>query len=407
MRLTIQSMQNLAIGYIAIWATSPILAYGDVYRAAAILAVLVWIFLEIVRKKGIFLRPTKIFLLAIFFIIYQLLIELLFGNVEYIVYHFQTWIFLFFILVYESWKHKPESQNTVLWVLLCTMPLWLFFTLYTLLTENAHAARTIVRSSEEAIELTGQGVGGYALVYSMVILLPVLLEIVLRKKKLFFLEAPSLLKRLYRGPELIIWSNIILGSAVILLAGYSIAIITTIVGIIVVLFANRIRPINFFLILLFLLPSILLLSYPLLSILKYILPMVEGTAYAAKVNDVIYGFEYLEFSGTAELRAERYLRSLDLFFENPFLGVLSLDPIGKHSAVLDVFARYGVLIGIIFFILITIVPLRAIGFANGSYGLAYSILLVTLFIAFLNNISASMAPILFLAFPVVANVKKI
>ena len=50
------------------------------------------------------------------------------------------------------------------------------------------------------------------------------------------------------------------------------------------------------------------------------------------------------------------MRSFLLFLENPLVGTLKFDDIGKHSNIIDQFAQYGLVVGIILLRIITKVP---------------------------------------------------
>lgn len=59
-------------------------------------------------------------------------------------------------------------------------------TIYTLWFVNGHAMRTVVRSSDAALELANSGVGGFGLAYSTVIMVPIIYMLFRSRKELGF-----------------------------------------------------------------------------------------------------------------------------------------------------------------------------------------------------------------------------
>jgi hypothetical protein len=108
-------------------------------------------------------------------------------------------------------------------------------------------------------------------------------------------------------------------------------------------------------------------------------------------------------SGTLYDRIERYQRSFLLFVQNPIFGTMLSTDIGKHSQILDNFAQFGIVVGSMFVYFLIAVPIRYINRRGAEFGLAFAMLIVTLLYFGLNNAFMSAGPVLFIIFPVAAN----
>jgi hypothetical protein len=396
-------IQNVAVAYVCLWATSPLLAYGLEFRLAAIAAVGLWGVLEMFRPGGIFTRPTLPVILTVFYIGYTALVELMLGADGDIIQHVQIWIMLFFLIFYESRRHDVRSMAPVFWFMLATLPIWFYTTYAAFDSFGAHAARHLTRSSDLARELTSDGVGGYSLVYGIVVLLPVLVLMLLNVRSYLPLDEPRFLRPLSRIPFLIqalILANLVLGIAVVVRAGFSIAIVLAVFSISLSLVFKRRSPLMLMMTPLMLMMAWLLYQLALIPLLEALRPLAEGTPYHRKLLDVIESLQGEQSQGTLDDRVSRYMRSLDLFIRNPIFGVISDRDVGKHSEYLDTYARYGVLVGSIFVYLLTYLPVRMMRGMRDNFGLAFSVLVIMVLMPMLNNVFASLGVMLFIIVPV-------
>ncbi len=123
--------------------------------------------------------------------------------------------------------------------------------------------------------------------------------------------------------------------------------------------------------------------------------MAKGTEYEAKIRDFQESMVDGRSTGSVEARAERYERSLRLFLEHPLVGTLMFDDVGKHSAILDRFAQYGVVVGALFFFLIAYYPLRMLRNTRVPIGLGLSFAFVAIMFPMVNNVFMSWGLILY------------
>lgn len=403
MKFKVFDVQNVAVAYVCLWATSPMLAFGTGYRVAAVAAVGMWAVLEMFRPGGIFSRPTLPVVLVGFFVFYTATTEALLGADQNFTWHIQPWIMLFFLVFYESRRHDVRSMSPIFWFLLVTLPIW-YFTTYVGFDEyGTHAARLQTRSSDFSRELSSEGVGGYPLVYGAVVVLPVFALLLLNYRRFLPLEEPGWLRTASRIPLLVpalIGANLVLAMALVVRAGFSIAIILMIFSLALSLVFKRRSPMMLIMIPLFMMMAWLLFQVALVPLLQLIVPLTDGTPYYRKVLDVIDTLESEQGQGTLNARIELYMRSLTLFLQNPIFGVISERDVGKHSAYLDTFARYGVLVGSVFVYLLTYLPVRMMRGMRDNFGLAFSVLAIMVLLPLVNDVFASLGVMLFIMVPV-------
>ena len=403
MKFRVFDIQNVAVAYVCLWATSPFLAFGTVYRLAAVVAVALWALLEMSRPGGVFSRPTLPIILAIAFIAYTALVETMLGSEQDFGWHIQPWIMLFFLVFYESRRDNVRSMAPIFWMLIATLPIWYFTTFTAFDQYGTHTTRLLTRSSDQARDLAGEGVGGYGLVYSIVVILPAVALMLLNYRRFLPLREPAWLVPLSRIPLLfpaLIAANLILGMALVVRAGFSIAIILMFISMVLSLVFKRRSPLLLTLLPLFVILAYLLAQVALVPLLEIVLPLTEGTPYYRKVMDVIETIESDQSQGTFNDRWILYVRSFELFVQNPIFGVLSARDVGKHSAYLDTYARYGVLVGSVFVYLLTYLPVRMMRGMRDNFGLAFSVLAIMILLPLVNDVFASLGVMLFIMIPV-------
>lgn len=393
------TIQNCLIGYICLWTILPWFAYGNIYRILVLLCVGGWIILELLRRDNIIQRFSLSVFLAIAYILYTNTMSYFFYGMPGIIISLQVSIMLFFLFVLQSRRSNLRSLAPVLWLVLAAMPVGMAATLQELSSGNAHAARLAVRSSIEAEDLAAQGVGGYSLVYGALLMLPGLLGLVANGLKLDPSLLPRPLRRYPSVAKILVVLNVALASMLIVMAGYSIAVIGLFVCVICITTVKSRSTIRIVLAI-FLALLVTLFYKPTLSFaLRQIQPLTAGTSYSVKVTDVLRSLEQGDATGTAALRSERYRRSALLFVENPVTGVLRFEDIGKHSEILDSYGRWGILWGSVFLYLVAFVPYRALRSMRRNFGAALSMIAVTLIVTGLNRAFGAAGVMVFLVFP--------
>ncbi|MBK6415661.1 hypothetical protein [Thermomonas sp.] len=248
------------------------------------------------------------------------------------------------------------------------------------------------RSSEESREVGGAGIGGFGYVYTVVLCVPFLAQLALRFRKEWDFGRMRWKRRL---AHLIIWINFLLASLLMIRAGYTIALILWAFAVLSVVLIRSRRTLPFAI-------SICLVGFLAIGASVFMKPALRGmevvaanTEYSAKIRDARVLLEEDQTTGTVNDRTERYLLSLKLFIENPVIGTLSYDELGKHSAILDRLGQYGFLFGFMFMALLIHVPIRVMRSSGAPVGLALSFLIVAVGFPMLNPVFVSWGLVLF------------
>lgn len=405
MRLNVVSLQNFAVAILCLWITSPPLIANSLARALALLSLVVWGALEVLRTKGIFLRPTWPVLGAGLFIVYDLVLWYALGEWE-LVSHIQMYILLALLIIYESRRNDPKSLAPVFWTMMLTLPIWWITTLRGFDTFGSHAARTVVRSSEAAMEMMQQGVGGYSLIYSSLILVPVLVLMTFRWREFDTSSAPRFLRAFPRAFHLMPPVMLALIIVLVLRAGFTIAVIVMVAAMIVSLMYLRPRP---WTLLMAPLAAFFLVfggQVLLQDVIELLIPVADGTSFANKLRDLQLSLDARGSAGTVADRTERYLRSINSFLENPLLGVLGDRGVGNHSAYLDYFAQRGLFFGTLFMALMLYLPVRMLQRIPSFLSMTGGVLVVMIMFPFLNSVTMAQGVVLFIMFPVACSMTR-
>lgn len=391
--LSAQSLQRVANSYVIVWTLSPVLAYGATWRILLVTAMTFWLLLELRAPRSVLLRPSWPVIGAAVFALYVLAIEWLVPDSGLVSRHYQILIMFFFLVVGESLRRGRDGDaRFYFWLILLLLPVWSFTTLSAIDEFGTNVARTISRSSDVARELTEEGVGGYAFVYAVLLCLPFVLYLSASRRRLHWLTRS---RRLRRVGFLLLLVNAALCLLVLLRAGFSIALFLAAFAVAILFLIRSRRVLQFGAGIVFAALLAVMAVAMMEPILLNVQDLAAGTEYEAKIADIRHSLEEGGSVGTLEGRNERYLRSARLFFENPLIGTLQFDDVGKHSAILDRFAQYGVAIGALFVALLVYVPLRALRGSRVPIGLALAFLVVALCFPLINNVFAAWGLILY------------
>jgi hypothetical protein len=394
-----RALRQVCLAYIVAWTISPPLAFGDAWRVLALCCAAVWVLLEFGRHRNIFRYPTLPVVVAVLYVTYTLAIEALVPDMGTLSRHYQVWIMFFFLLVFESERrHGGGAYKPLFWLSLMLLPFWMWSTINAYGTVDADVSRIITRSSVEAEELTAQGIGGFGLVYSVVMAIPILAGFVLRPGRLDWRRLPGGRWR-KRFAWVLMLVNLLLAIWMVLNAGYSFALLLMTGSLLLVFLVNRrgLVPVIRGLFFATIATVVILLAFgPFVGTLSN---LARGTEYQQKLVDLQESFQSESAVGTVGLRMERYERSLKLFYQNPVLGVLKIDDVGKHSAYLDRFAQYGFFFGAMFVYLILYLPLRIVRKKAADPGISFSVLFVAAAFPLINNVFAAFGFMIFIFYP--------
>ena len=173
-----EKIKLISIMYLSVWVTSPFLAYGTMYRIFALLSIIIWSILELFEKRSVFLKPAPYMLVLYLFMLYTIPVTYLEDGITAVSSRIQFYIIFFFLFVYASYQRKSlEILKPVVYLNIVLFTVWSITTYMGLLQDN-HAARIVVRSTEEAMALTKEGVGGFAFIYVLLVYIITILALI-------------------------------------------------------------------------------------------------------------------------------------------------------------------------------------------------------------------------------------
>lgn len=396
--LSITALQNALLMLVCLWITAPMLVPNPTMRLIALGAIVGWALLEAARPNGLFRRPTWPMFIALVVMSHELVMWYIFREWS-LLSRIQFFIFLSFVLVYESRRHRPETLLPVFWFIVLTIPVWLMTTLRGLDVFGNHAVRHVVRSSEIAIDLMQQGVGGYSLVYGSILLLPIALAMALSPRGFSMSSAPWVLRKLPFSQRWFFAGLSLLICMVVFRSGFTIAIIVTASVALVTLSSLRPRRWQVAVVPMVVVVLVGFGEQLVDGFIDTARPLVAGTNYERKLRD----FEISRLEGTSHGtvadRTVRYLQSIDSFIANPLLGTMRRTGLGHHSAILDNFAQRGVVFGAFFLGLLIYLPLRMFRRRPRSPAMVLGVLTMMILFPLLNSVTMIFGVLLFIAFP--------
>jgi hypothetical protein len=364
---------------------------------------------ELSRAGSALRTPSPPLILLGAYLIYVVTMELFTHGTDGLNRELHLYIMLFFLLVYQSQRNSVENLNIVVWSVLALSAVWMTWTYFFLSTVDARAMRMLVRSTEETAEFIEMGIGGYGMAYAAVLLLPVLTILSLKPRLIQLLDPPKILLSIPYLPQMIVWYTATMCVLLILSSQFTTALLAAVFSVITLVALWQVSIPRIALLILIAVSFFAFGETLILAILKALTPLAEGTNYALKLHDIISTIEFDAASGSAEERTDRYYRSIELFLEYPLTGVLYYSDLGKHSTILDAFARWGVLFGGILTYLVFFLPISALRSGNlvpGGAGAALGTIVAIFFVLVFNKHFAAAGIVIFIVYPAVFNVLK-
>ncbi len=340
--LTYGNIQLVAVLYLVVWTVSPPLEIDLIFRLLALVCAAVWIGVMIIRQNPIVFEKEQIW--AIFFMLGVILIAYIEkGDLEGILRQISFFMLVICFLMNYFYRYQWDELQMVVPVVLVLLIAFNFKTVSVLL-EDPTIARKLVRDDESIYSYLRQGVGGYSLVYPQVCVFPAVLAWVIKayknNKKYFAIGCVWLI------------SYILL----VLNAGYAVAVFSSAAGALLLFFYNGKSGIKAFLVAAAVFAGVMLAILYLDSFREWLLEIFDGTAVAKKINDLVASSDSGDAEGSIQARVYVYSLSIQRIFQYPFIGALWRVGGNGHSAVIDAFAKYGVLGGFVFVKILYSVP---------------------------------------------------
>lgn len=368
-------------------------------------AILMWIVLTFLMNPSFYIKVPIRRAICLFFMFYTFLVPYLFGNGTIGNRYVSLSLLTFGYTIYEYYKSLGKVK-IVGFIIMTTLPFAAVTVIRTAfgLISNPYLSRSIISSGEYTYSLLKQGIGGYELIYFLVLFSLIVLFFVFTLKRI-------LLKILFT----IIY---IISFIVILMSNYLTAIIVLIFSSFLMLILKSMTKKNQVIsISIWLWISILLLLTS-REIFSKLIDIYISIFKSGRVTNILSEIRFSMISGVGnEFFADRWptiLSSILATLKHPILGLTAttitknlgfLEGFGQHSLVFDTFALFGVFIGIVQ-IYIILLPFNKDRFVGVKKICSIPILLAVIFILFFNNATSSIAFVTCLVYPYVSdNVK--
>ena len=329
----IPTIQKLLVLYIVVWTIAPPLQIDTVYRIAALGAVGLWFLLNIPYN----VKFDKIHMMALGFLLLVIVVALFEskGDLEYVLKPINYYMLIIAFLMAYCYKDRWHELS---WLIPVVLLLLIYFNYqsYKAVIDDPQVARLIVRNDVEIYHYMRKGVGGYGLLYPQVCCLPMIVMWTIkafRKNWVRFIIGVVWLVSYY-----LYATN----------SGYTIAVVTSIVSLIILFFYKR-KSIVLAVIVTAVILGVLvwLIGYN-DGFRNALIEFFDGTKIAQKIKDIHLSLTTTDTADSILARWNAYLASLQTIITYPFIGGLWFSSGGGHSAILDTFAKYGVFGGYVF-----------------------------------------------------------
>lgn len=381
---------DLAALWIICWTFIPFMQIGNIYRIISFGCTGIWLLLHF---NAVFSQHRNFVIIELFSIVARIfLLYMLSGSVSAAITNtiqYAIIVIVAMISFYYCDYHFDFFKRIFPFLLI----LIAVFSITTMkgIAENPYAARI---ANSEWLEDRFKGnemVGLFGFVYMCVFLEPLLLYVILNKIKFG------------RWTDFLIKFTFICCFAMILTAGYMIAIFLLLAGCAIIWINYHNNPVKSFLVIILLVLFFLFYSTILDNIFSYLMnATVDNPVYYNKFHD----FRMLLLSGSSSGetvfgRFKNYSASLKTVVDYPVIGsyFFGVPGGGGHSALLDVFGKFGWIVGSIFVYTYFTVPHR-IGNGRQKWTiLDYMMFTVAFVFSFADPAFQEMGVALFVVFP--------
>lgn len=380
-------IQKIAVLYLIVWTVSPPLQIDLIYRLIALACAVLWAALWFVRESPVTLGKEQIF--AIFFLIAVMIVVYLEKyDFEALIKQIALIMLVICFMMTYFYDDKWDELAGIVPIVLILLTVFNYNTVNILIQDHT-VARLLVRDDETTYQFLRQGIGGYSLIYPQVCVSPLIVAWIIKSfknNKLYFAIGAVWIYFFVRFLEL---------------AGYSIALFASSIGLILLLFyrGKNVAPAFVITVLAFIGIMAAILYVP--SFRNWILVNFDGTAVARKVNDLVSTSDTGVTGDSIQVRIQAYSASVSDIFKYPLIGSLWRESGGGHSALLDITSKYGILGGYAFAMMFYHIPLHYKHIANDKFVIAAAnaTLVTYLFVSILDSFNYSFTLMIMIVAP--------
>ena len=337
-------IQKIAVLYLIVWTISPPLQVDLVYRLIALACAGIWVAIWFIRENPVILGKEQvgalIFLIAVMVVVY-------FEKYDFAALIKQIALIMLVICFMMTYFYddKWNELSGLVPIILILLTIFNYKT-FDILIEDHTVARLLVRDDESTYEFLRQGIGGYSLIYPQVCICPAIFAWIFKafkNNKIYFVIGVAWVYTYIRVLEL---------------AGYSIALFASAIGLVLLLFYKGKNAVAAFAITIIAFVGIMAAILYITPFREWILETFDGMAVARKVNDLVSTADSGVTGDSIQLRINAYSSSLVNLIKYPIIGSLWRESGGGHSALLDITSKYGWLGGYAFSMMFYHVPLH-------------------------------------------------
>lgn len=380
-------IQKIAVLYLIVWTVSPPLQIDLIYRLIALACAVLWAALWFVRESPVTLGKEQIF--AIFFLIAVMIVVYLEKyDFEALIKQIALIMLVICFMMTYFYDDKWDELAGIVPIVLILLTVFNYNTVNILIQDHT-IARLLVRDDETTYQFLRQGIGGYSLIYPQVCVSPLIVAWIIKSfknNKLYFAIGAVWIYFFVRFLEL---------------AGYSIALFASSIGLILLLFyrGKNVAPAFVITVLAFIGIMAAILYVP--SFRNWILVNFDGTAVARKVNDLVSTSDTGVTGDSIQVRIQAYSASVSDIFKYPLIGSLWRESGGGHSALLDITSKYGILGGYAFAMMFYHIPLHYKHITNDKFVIAAAnaTLVTYLFVSILDSFNYSFTLMIMIVAP--------
>lgn len=380
-------IQKIAVLYLVIWTVSPPLQVDLIYRLIALCCAGVWAAIWLIRENPISLGKEQVgalfFLIGIVGVIYYEKRD--FDN---ILKQIALIMLVVCFLMNYFYQNKWDELSGIIPVVLILLTIWNFKT-FNILVEDHTIARLLVRDDETTYEYLKQGIGGYSLIYPQVCICPLIFAWTFKafkNNKFFFAIGVA-------------WAYTYL--RLLELAGYSIALFASAVGLLLLLFYRGKSVVAAFIVAVLVFIGIMASILYIAPFREWILETFDGMAVANKVRDLVSTSDTGVTGDSIQVRIDAYAASLINMGKYPIIGSLWRESGGGHSAFLDITSKYGWLGGYAFSVMFYHAPIHYKNHFNDKFvvAAANATLITLMFVSILDSFSYSFTCMILIVAP--------
>ncbi|MBR6785961.1 MAG: hypothetical protein IKM25_06900 [Clostridia bacterium] len=370
-------IQKIAVLYLIVWTVSPPLQIDLIYRLIALACAVLWAALWFVRESPVTLGKEQIF--AVFFLIAVMIVVYLEKyDFEALIKQIALIMLVICFMMTYFYDDKWDELAGIVPIVLILLTVFNYNTVNILIQDHT-VARLLVRDDETTYQFLRQGIGGYSLIYPQVCVSPLIVAWIIKSfknNKLYFAIGAVWIYFFVRFLEL---------------AGYSIALFASSIGLILLLFYRGKNAVPAFVITVLAFIGIMAAILYVPSFRNWILVNFDGTAVARKVNDLVSTSDTGVTGDSIQVRIQAYSYSLSNIFKYPLIGSLWRESGGGHSALLDITSKYGILGGYAFAMMFYHIPLHYKHITNDKFVIAAAnaTLVTYLFVSILDSFNYS------------------